>query len=262
MPKTAALFGLPSVQDYEPQAPRRAAEYIVRMRSGAAMTSLNQYYLDLLPRLSRYLSRPLLDLAAVRYLVVDRGADNVQEALDPPLRRASVGDDPGAVVYENPQALPRAWWAPRAQVVAQPEVLLADLAAHDAGARHTILLEEPPPSGFLGTDVGEGDADGQAEFLRNDPEHLIIRVRAPARGFLRLADEDLPGWSATLNGQPTPILRADFLFRAVEVPQGESLVEFRYAPRTILIGAAISAMSALAAAGYLVWKWLRPNRLI
>ena len=39
-----------------------------------------------------------------------------------------------------------------------------------------------------------------------------------------------PGWIAELDGRQTPILRADVLFRAVEVPAGRHTVVFRYAP--------------------------------
>ena len=39
-----------------------------------------------------------------------------------------------------------------------------------------------------------------------------------------------PGWIAEIDGKPAPVLRADVLFRGVEVPPGEHRVVFRYAP--------------------------------
>ena len=68
-------------------------------------------------------------------------------------------------------------------------------------------------------------------------------MSAPARGFLYLADQYFPGWRATVNGAPAPILRANYAFRAVEVPAGTSTVEFRYRPVSVLIGAAITAIT-------------------
>jgi len=51
-----------------------------------------------------------------------------------------------------------------------------------------------------------------------------------------------------VNGAPAPILRANYLFRLVEVPAGESTVEFRYTPASVRVGAAISAATLLVLA--------------
>ena len=100
------------------------------------------------------------------------------------------------------------------------------------------MIEAPPPSGFVGTDAGVGE--GAAEFVVDEPERVVLRVQAPARGFLYLADQYHRGWTATVDRIPTPILRANHVFRAVEVPAGESMVEFRYTPASVRIGAAIT----------------------
>lgn len=44
MPKSAQLFGLPTVQDYEPQPGRRHAEFHTMLRTGVPLWSLNQVY--------------------------------------------------------------------------------------------------------------------------------------------------------------------------------------------------------------------------
>jgi len=55
---------------------------------------------------------------------------------------------------------------------------------------------------------------------------------------------------ATVDGIPTPILRANYAFRAVRVPAGISVVEFRYRPRSVWLGAAITLGSLAAVATY------------
>jgi uncharacterized membrane protein YfhO len=79
--------------------------------------------------------------------------------------------------------------------------------------------------------------------VRDDPEHIVLDVDAPVRGFLFLADQHAPGWSASVNGAPSPIRRANFAFRLIEVPQGTSRVELRYRPASVPIGAAISIVT-------------------
>ena len=129
-------------------------------------------------------------------------------------------------------------------VVTDPDALLHRLADGDDDLRHVALVEDVPPSGFRGTT--EEARSGSVRFVIDDPEHIVLEVDAPVRGFVVLADQYYPGWSATVNERPVPITRANYLFRLVEVPAGVSSVEFRYRPRTLLLGGIVSAIMAAA----------------
>lgn len=118
--------------------------------------------------------------------------------------------------------------------------MLERLADGDDDLTQIAFVERPPGSGFLGSKTTGASS---ARLVRNDPEHLRIEVEAPARGFLVLADQDYAGWHATVNGTPAPILRANYLFRLVEVPAGTSTVEFIYRPASLIVGAAISSLA-------------------
>ena len=106
-------------------------------------------------------------------------------------------------------------------------------------------------SGFTGADASL--PGGTARFVRDDPEHVVIDVDAPARGFLVLADQYYPGWRATVNGAAVPTHRANQMFRLIEVPAGTSRVEFRYRPTSVAVGAAIS-LATLAVMGIILWR--------
>ncbi|HSP95685.1 MAG TPA: YfhO family protein [Candidatus Dormibacteraeota bacterium] len=244
MPKTASLFDVAVPQDYEPQADRRYAAFWIMMRNGVELKSLNQFYFPSFgPQEFR---RPLLDLAAGRYIVAEPSADDTARYGLPPLVPLADAPAGGLRVYENPTALPRAFYVPQAAVVADPAALLQRLAAGGEDRRALLLLDEPPPSGFLGAAPPAGAGPATVEFVVNEPEHVVLRAHAPARGFVHLADQHFPGWTATVNGAPAPILRANYLFRAVEVPAGEATIEFRYAPGSVRLGAAISGATLLA----------------
>ncbi len=77
-------------------------------------------------------------------------------------------------------------------------------------------------------------------------------MRAGARGFLFLADEYFPGWRVLVDGREEEILRANYTFRLVEVPRGESEVVFLYRPASLRIGAAVSLLSLAAVVA--VWR--------
>ena len=76
-------------------------------------------------------------------------------------------------------------------------------------------------------------------------------MSSTAGGFVFVSDQHYPGWTATVNGQPSEILVANHAFRAVRVPAGASEVVFRYRPLSVRIGLGISA----AAFVLLVMAW-------
>jgi len=248
MQKSASVFGLPSIEDYGSQTSDRYARLYFMLRVGRPIHSrFDTDFLFFGDALQPTMSRRLLDLVGTRYVVSAVGADGFVAAITPPLRLVH---DSGARAYENAQALPRAFWVPRVEIVPDPGRLLRSLASDGPDLRQVALVEAAVPSGFTGG-PGDGRA-GQVEFLSDEPEHLAIRVDAPERGFLFLSDQHFPGWRATVDGTPAEIVRANYAFRLVEVPRGRSTVEFRYAPASVRIGALVSGLTIIALAA---WLW-------
>ncbi|HJQ83187.1 MAG TPA: YfhO family protein [Candidatus Binatia bacterium] len=241
-PKTAALVGFRSIQDYEPQPSRRYAEFFTMMRVGFPLRSLSDFYYPVQGPMPPTFKPRLLDLTAARYVVEATNLDLTAKVLGP--SAPVIASDGRVRVYENPHAIPRATYVPRLAVVRDPRRLLRQLADGPDDPRAVALVEELPASGFVGTPGN--DAGGTATVVVDEPERVAVRVDAPARGFLRLIDQHVPGWRATVDGAPAPIMRADYVFRVVEVPAGTSTVEFRYAPRSIRVGAVVSVLTILA----------------
>jgi hypothetical protein len=234
--KTGSLFGVPTLFDYESLPSRRWAEYFTMLRTTSHMRGLNDVYYPIAGWLPSTASRPLLDLAAGRWLVAAEKTDTTAGLAGTPLVPVATRD--GVRVYQNTTALPRARWVGALQVIADDRVALERLARGRLDPRRVAVVASPPPSGFVGGDV---TAAGRVIFARDDPEQVVLEVDAPARGFVVLADQDFPGWQATVNGEPAAIVRADYVFRLVEVPAGRSTVDFRYRPRPLFAGALVSA---------------------
>jgi uncharacterized membrane protein YfhO len=55
-------------------------------------------------------------------------------------------------------------------------------------------------------------------------------VQSDHGGVLVLHDVYYPGWIAEIDGKEVPIVRADVLFRGVEVRPGQHRVVFQFAP--------------------------------
>ena len=92
---------------------------------------------------------------------------------------------------------------------------------------------------------------GQARIVTDEPNRVVIETALPQPATLELLDTHFPGWQARVNGQHVEIQLAHGNFRAVAVPEGASIVEFRYRPAGFTIGCAL----ALAAMVILV-TWL------
>jgi hypothetical protein len=253
IPKSASVFGLPGVGDYEPQTSRRFAEITYKLAYGASRTlsDLNQFNGSMF-RIAR--ARPLLDLMAARWWIVDREND----APGSILRRRGVGppvwEEGRLAVYENPRALPRASYVPVARIVADPPAALSRLASGAHDPRRFAAIEAAPADGFLGENPR---AAGAARIVLDRSERVVIETWAEAAGFLFLSDQLYPGWSATVNGAPAEILRANHAFRLVRVPAGPATVVFRYRPVAFYAGLAVSAATAagLALAGIAGRRW-------
>jgi uncharacterized membrane protein YfhO len=66
--------------------------------------------------------------------------------------------------------------------------------------------------------------------------------------MLRVLESWAPGWTATVNGAPAPLLRADFLFMAVPVPEGPCEVVLEYRPASVRHGTLLSALGLIVLA--------------
>jgi hypothetical protein len=81
------------------------------------------------------------------------------------------------------------------------------------------------------------DASGTASIDRYEPEFVGIDARTDTGGVLVLTDTWYPGWEATVDGEPVPVLEVDHALRGVALPPGSHRVEFRFRPLSFVMGA-------------------------
>ncbi len=128
-----------------------------------------------------------------------------------------------AYVYENPRALPRVLFATKARPANFSELMkTGQWPSFDP--RETVLLE--------GADANAGRArrPGSARILNYENTQVRVGVDAPDGGWLVLNDVWHPWWRVEIDGVPAPLLRANVIFRAVEIPAGARQVRFFFDP--------------------------------
>lgn len=81
------------------------------------------------------------------------------------------------------------------------------------------------------SNAGEADESvGVAEIVSYRQSQVQIWAQMKQPGLLILHDLYHPAWTARIDGQPAPVLRAKGLFRAVALPAGEHHVTFTFEP--------------------------------
>jgi len=137
----------------------------------------------------------------------------------------------GLRVYRNPDAFPRVWTAHSAEGLPDTESVLARLGDPLEQLRKRVLLtgSAPPLETCDGDDAATLESHGQSR--------VIVTAEMRCKGMLVLSDTWFPGWSARVDGHPTPIYEAYGLIRGVVVPAGTHTVEFRYRPLSVIAGA-------------------------
>lgn len=157
-------------------------------------------------------------------------------------------------VSSVPGTPPRAFFVGRSEVVASAAERLRRLREPDFDPASAVVLEEGVPLA--------GHARADAVVRRHVSDHVVATVSNPEPGFLVLLDAWYPGWEATLDGRPAPVLRANHAFRAVALREaGEHTVEFHYVPPSVRTGFFLSAagLALLTAMSSLQWR-LRAHR--
>jgi len=66
------------------------------------------------------------------------------------------------------------------------------------------------------------------KVLSYRPSQLTLQVDVPAAGWLLVTDTWSRSWHVTVNGRESRVVRGNFVYRAVQVQPGTSIVDFRY----------------------------------
>jgi hypothetical protein len=202
---------------------------------------------------------PLVDLLNVRWFIGMRApAPHWIERFHP-----RPGDRPHAVhepawdpqlgVWENPHVLPRAYVVHHATVVPDDDAAARALVRLDP--RSDVILDaapSPPP---------EGSGLEPARVTTLERKRVVLDADLATAGVLVLSDAWYPGWRATVDGAPAPLLRADYALRAVALPPGHHVVEFTFRSRPAELGLALSAVGLLCLVAFAAIGRKRPTLL-
>jgi hypothetical protein len=141
-------------------------------------------------------------------------------------------------VFGVPDPLPRTYAVGGARV-ADGAAALSVLAAPSFDPRREILVPEGSPS------TASSSFRGVSRIVSYAPDRVLLEAQLTDPGYVVLVDSFDPGWRATVDGERASVTRANVAFRAVSVPRGRHLIEYRYRPWSVSVGLAISVTALL-----------------
>jgi hypothetical protein len=192
----------------------------------------------------------LASLLGLEYLVLDRPVERLPRHF-PRLPGIKLLYGSGTMwVYRLDGGAPRTYLATRL-VPVDSETVLSQAELPDFDNPHEALIDEAHLEAMTG-DYGLRDATTEPDpaigstkitgYRRNE---VTLSVETDRNSVVVLHDIHYPGWEVYVNGEQRPVLRANLLFRGVEVPPGKHVVEFRFRPLSVdnLVAAAANLVN-------------------
>ena len=153
-------------------------------------------------------------------------------------------------LYSNEKVLPRAFLVPDARIGASHAEVLDKILSKDFDPEAWIYLEEKPQMTPQDLRPERLDRQNKVEIIRYSPSQVDMSVSSTKSQWLFFSDMFYPGWKAFVNRQPVKIYRANYTFRAIQIPVGNWKVEWKYEPILFRIGVMVTFLTALGLCFY------------
>lgn len=165
------------------------------------------------------------------------------------------GQQGQTVPIENPYTFGNAWFIDKIQYVNNANEEIDAIGQVDL--QQTAIVDSKFKEALKGVNKGYKDSLSTIRLTSYEPNQLVYETSSPQDGIVVFSEIYYPGWTATIDGKPADIARADYILRAMNVPAGKHTIEMRFDPQSLHIteGIAYGAM-ALLLIGVIILIWI------
>ena len=138
----------------------------------------------------------------------------------------------------NPFALGNAWFVQDVQYVDNANEEIE--AIHGINPKHTAIVDkrfEPMVQPIV------SDASAKIQLVAYEPNYLKYEVESDKGGTVVFSEIYYPGWQSMIDGKEVPHGRANYILRAMNVPAGKHVIEFRFDPKSLHVTETIAFVS-------------------
>lgn len=143
-------------------------------------------------------------------------------------------------IYRNPDALGRVFFVDRVKVMPADKALQTLLSGTFDPSREIIADSSPP----IPIESAEGSS---AEIVSYSLNSIAIKAHVEKSCIMVLSEIDYPDWKATVDGEETDIITADYCLRALALTGGDHEIVFEYSSPVLRWSLTVSVISLLLA---------------
>ncbi len=224
------FYGLSSLEGYDAVYLKRYGEFISSVTGGYLMSPERSAVN--FPKNSPN-SFKIMNLLGVKY-IVHKIADYQKHWTFPIWKYKEqlslIYDDGKFQIFENKSSLPRAFIVGLYGVTEDDKEIIETIVNSNFKISEKIVLEKDPEV------TQQATVSAKADILEYTSTSVRIRSQSDKDAILFLSDSFYPGWKGYVDGVQDEVLRANYSFRALVVPEGEHLIEFRYQPDSLRYG--------------------------
>ena len=173
----------------------------------------------------------LASLLGLEYLILDRPLNRMPRHVPRPLATQLFAGD-HMYIYRLGHVAARAYLATSVRPVDREDAL-SDHVLPDFDVSREVLIDQTSLPDLKAQYNSPEAADSSVKIAAYHDDRVLIDVDTPKDGILVLHDIWYPGWTVTVDGVQKTVLRANVLFRGVEVAAGHHLVSFEFHPLSV-----------------------------
>lgn len=153
------------------------------------------------------------------------------------------GQDGNPVAQRNPDALGNAWFVGEVKTVKNADEEIK--AVGNFNPRAVAFVDERYKQYLANT---KQDSTGTIKLTEYKPNHLTYESNSPTSQVAIFSEIFYRGnedWKSYVDGQETPHFRANYVLRAMTVPAGKHKIEFKFQPKSVVVGAKIDLVASI-----------------
>jgi hypothetical protein len=236
--EVGSTFGISLVEGYDPVYQERYGKFITSAAKGTL--GMPERSVVTMQKRGEY-TDTMLNLLGVQYYIHKKSDGRFDWAYpfwDKPHFK-SVWQDDHFEIVENLNAMPRAYLVGDYVRLTTESEIIDTILSPTFDTKSTIVLEDDPP-------IKPKPGNGNVSLISYTQNSVSLKTEADTPKLLFLSDVFDSGWQVSIDGNRSPLLRANYAFRAVAVPAGAHTIRMWYWPKSITVGLGIAGFVTLS----------------